>query len=332
MPDNSVIGFFSSDSRPLYIDDILKVISYPEGYVLPFRYRKEHIASCYQNNLQSLIGQKSVIIFTTGNTLGAANVSLTHNPVRLAEIIDIDDDEQTDRIYFYLKLLDFCKASEQIPDDNQRLFVRNINQRIEASTFVEVVTRIDVEKYPSLFTIIGCYGTGKKQDKRYDRLIYPITIDKKDSLFCLDDEAEYKMDIAFYSKNGTAKHEFSVNNDLILLNKDYDGIVGTIADKQSYYFHTASISSEKSVSAISVKLTDGNSGYMIPLTFSLQRNSNKPFLFALFSIFSLVGITLASKAVDFFKSSTIGGIACIVASIGLVGFSAASLYKFFNKK
>ena len=332
MPINSVIGFFSSDARQLYIDDIVKVISFPEGHVVQFRYRKKYIAPVYLNDIQSLIGQKGVIVFTTGNILGQENVSLVHQPVRLAEIINIEDDEQTERVYFYLKLSNFCKACDQIPSGNQELFVKSIDQVIATSTFVEVADRLDIKGYPSLFTVIGCYKASDKKKRQYNLLIQPTIIDNKDSAYFLDDESEYKLDVAFSSKDGFTKRELSISNDLILLDKNYNNILGTIVDKESYYFHTASISNINSVSTVDIQLTDNESKYRVSFTFILQRNTNKPVLFSVLSIMSLVGITFISKSIDLFKCSVMWGIICTIISLCSFGFSAALLFKLFNKK
>jgi hypothetical protein len=181
-----LIGFFSSDARKLYIDDVVKVISYPEGYVVQFRYRKKYIAQ-YYHDFNRLIGEQSVIVFTTGNILGAEKVNLVHQPVRKAEIINVVDDAQTDRVYFYLKLKEFCQTSSIIPDENKELFVKNVDQTIIESTFIEVVERLNISSYPSLFTILGFYEKVDRKDKTYTKPILPEIIDNKDSAYYLDD-------------------------------------------------------------------------------------------------------------------------------------------------
>jgi hypothetical protein len=119
---------------------------------------------------------------------------------------------------------------------------------------------------------------------------------------------------------------------LILLDKNYKNSIGTLADLQSCYFHTNSISTDKTVSSIDVKIEDID-GWHIPISIVLKRKANRAIKFAIFSMLSLVGITIGAKVFDFYKcQQTIGlGIILTIIAMMLVGTSTYSLYKFFNK-
>ena len=329
---NNIIGFFSSDSRKLYIDDIVKAISYPEGYIIQFRYQKKYIAQCYHDNLDSIVGDKGVIICTTGNVLGQVNPDLKHNPVRMVEVVNVVDHNDTDRVYFYLKLLGFCAAEGTIPDDKSNLFVKSIDQKIISSKFIEVVQRLNFKEYTSLFTILGCYQITKKG-------IVPLNLkiadDKKGSSYILDDESEYKFDVALYSKDGTGKCKFVSSDDLISFDNNYDESIGTIVDLRTNIFHTNSLTIEKYASSISVLVEDKDiDPIRISISICIQRKTHKALKFACFSLMSLVGISVGTKAFDLIKEQTSRGCGILLAlgSLILVFIATYLLYKFFNKK
>ena len=327
---NNIIGFFSSDSRKLYLDDVIKAISYPEGYIIQFRYRKKHIAQCYHDNLDSLVGDSGVIICTTGNDLGQENPDLNHHPVRMVEVVNVIDHNDTDRVYFYLKLLGFCAAESTIPDDKSKLFVKNIDQKIINSRFIDVVERLNLQKYTSLFTILGCYPI-----KGTEPLKLQVADDKKSSSYILDDEREYKFDVALYSKDGTGKCRFESSDNLIVFDNNYEESIGTIVDRRTNIFHTNSLTIEKYASSISVLVEDESVDQIrIPISTCIQRKTHKAFKFACFSSMSLVGISVGTKAFDLIKvqASRGCGILLALASLILVFIATYSLYKFFNKK
>jgi hypothetical protein len=63
------LGFFSSDARPLYTEDIYRVLALPQKSIIHFRYDQKYVADDIITNLQSLVGNEGVVFFLTGNDL-----------------------------------------------------------------------------------------------------------------------------------------------------------------------------------------------------------------------------------------------------------------------
>ena len=71
-----VICAFSSDSRPLYIADIYRVLALPEDYIVRFRYKKKYVGDAILNDPQSVVGA-DVAVFFSGH-FGAAAQGTIH--------------------------------------------------------------------------------------------------------------------------------------------------------------------------------------------------------------------------------------------------------------
>ncbi len=252
-----------------------------------------------------------------------------HHPIRFATVIDINDDTTTDRVYIYIKVGNFCKSVLPIIDDKQGFFVRTIEQQIIEAPFCEVVEGLAIPSVVSYFTVKS-FSSVSKHVSQTECSLEPLVVEKRASKYILNDETEYKIEVAFFTKKDDIEYSIETNSEqLISLGNDTAGVLGTLADLKTFFFSTASVSCDSSVGGICLK-TDG--GNKMSLDIQVQRGKWKPYIFAFYTLLSSIGVALIAKLSDIISCSLFWGIAAGISSIVLIAYSAASFYKFFNKK
>lgn len=96
---------FSSNFRPLYIGDIYKVLSMPEGYIVHFRYKKKYVDFTILNDPKKYENNSVTIFFTDIDQRKATNYS-----VRKAYVTKIEVESTTDLVHIYMSLEKFVNT------------------------------------------------------------------------------------------------------------------------------------------------------------------------------------------------------------------------------
>ena len=63
----NLIGFFSSDARPLYKEDVYRTLALPEKSIIHFRYNQKYVQDGIVSNINDYIGKLGVIFFVTAH-------------------------------------------------------------------------------------------------------------------------------------------------------------------------------------------------------------------------------------------------------------------------
>lgn len=105
-----IICAFSSDNRALYIADIYRVLSLPEGHIMHFRYKVGWVDENLLYPGPNLKNKDVAIFYTHGNNATADSVQ-SHISVRRAQITHTESSSETNVFHVYMKLEGFCNIS-----------------------------------------------------------------------------------------------------------------------------------------------------------------------------------------------------------------------------
>lgn len=100
---------FSSDSRRLYQADIYRVLAFPEGHVIHFRYKKKWVDDNLLLSNEKLMNRKVAIFYTHGNALESGTGR--HISVRWAEVCYTEISDETSVFHVYMKLKNFANVA-----------------------------------------------------------------------------------------------------------------------------------------------------------------------------------------------------------------------------
>ena len=109
---------FSSNSRPEYMQDNLRILAYPSGHIMHYRYRSKWVDQkllndLMNNNKRKQLQGKEVLIITIGNSRSSSEkASWEFYPIRKGKIVDIHEKNGVVHVYFQLsdKLIDYDKS------------------------------------------------------------------------------------------------------------------------------------------------------------------------------------------------------------------------------
>lgn len=105
-----MILLYSSDSRPLYKEDIQAVTSLPNEYSFHFRYSEAYVSPNVKDRYKSLEGSKAVIIFSRYKDNGKQNLELI--PIRLSTIRKVEYIQKTRLYHVFFTLEEFVDLEE----------------------------------------------------------------------------------------------------------------------------------------------------------------------------------------------------------------------------
>jgi hypothetical protein len=343
------ICFFSSDARPLYKNDVFRVVSYPDNYIIHFRYLEKYI----EGDPIKLIGKNGIIFFTMGNDLSKPQDqrNITNTSVREVVIHAVEKADDTGQVHIYLKL----KNLKTLTIGNNPANLMPPNKFV---TELELIDGAEVKWHQIIDTIKDSFKNQlfykfKIVDKKSNKAIDP-EYDKieKQSFYKLSDEKSYALEMAFYdTEPGTSDDYHSIrvtpmDTDLVKVVAPANIDLETRRDNRVYSIFTRTLNSSNSFTYINFETLKktANAANPIPqitsvidttLKIEVKKNVKRTLKFAFFSILAAIALGYAKILSDkldldgtFDMALTWQFILCSV-----LGFWAAfNLYRLFDKK
>lgn len=343
--NNSTIAFLSSDARKLYRDDILRVTSYPNGFVIKFRYKQKYINTQIVSQINNLSNREAIIFFTVGNSLHIPKEerTLVNVPVRKAVIKKVIHQQNTQNYEFYLELGEFLQSNNSQIEFPKNEFVAYTNHQLSEAPWKIVIDNIKNSFKDSLFYI---FNISEKSDA-----LLPIFDEKENvSYFKLQDENSYYISISFYdvlNENSSEKEQIKQNvftlkepSDRVIINIPDDLTLDTVIDDRTYNAFTKSLDNNNTNTFLNFIITQGKNNdseilFNDYVRIQIKKDTNKIWVFTLNSFLLALSIfltTVGSKAFDLYGSFDIKLVATLLLAIILFWISAYNLFKFFNKK
>ncbi len=332
-----MVLLYSSDYYPVYKKDIFAVSSLPEGYCYHFRYQEIYVSQKIKEGL-NLEHSMAVIIFVHGNTKTNPNPNLSYVPIRLARIVKVHRDTQTDlyHVYFtldsFIEMIDDVKAFDETPPN---IFFGNqvIQPKYRRILWRDVIKKLDLYSN-SFFFHIKILKNLKEIRPRYDSDTY-------ESSFEVTEGKNYSLRISI-SDNNPNKDENEIVTKVegtdIKSNIGDSITSGLSLDDRSFRLSgliLGDLSSRVNQIKISTKAKEAakaNEDYSVRLLFDVKKDPERQFDYWWLSAFVLLGGGLIT--IDLTKIGLSDGVTVIAKLVGLAigSVAAAKLFYLFNKK
>jgi len=327
-----VIGFFSSDAKPRYIEGVYEALTLPSKSIMHFRYNQKHLEDDIANNLNSYKGKDGVMFFVTGNdpTKSEEERNKKYHSIRKIVIRNVSKSADTGFVHFYLELGDYYDCS------------LNSFQRSKFVTRVSVIEgiknkwidRVEVVKDYFDDVLFFKYEILTKKNK----LILPTFSElDNDATFHLYDESEYILRCSYFDKlNGKSSLSIA-DTELLAIHHKESSNIATKIDDRNYKMITNSISQNKTPVQIRFApnpMPNGDKNYEVISFFEIRKSFLNTLVFGIVTALAFASVLLSQVFGVFVKDSkplfdiiSIGAIALL-----LIGVSGAILYRQFNKK
>lgn len=333
------IGFFSSDARILYKDDIYRVMALPEDYIIKFRYQKKHILNSLYN--ENLLNKEAIIFFSQGNNDVKGDKKVFQNySLRKAEIKDITYDSNTELVYYYLSLKEFIEFNiEQTEESNlpPDIFVTWVYG--ELGQKYKWTERIDAIK--KSFDNVLFLNVNQIFDKD-NNIIKPEFSDKlKESYFKLNDEKDYYIKILLYETNYAESKDnnyFDIEQEskYITIYKQKKLFIGAEKDTVNICIFTRTLDIKNTIDYIKIfTCLENEHNYDLLLKFNICRKLTKTIVFGVLSAviaFSLFLGQFLAESTNRFQLTFCGYCKFLIIASLLIGAASAFLYNIYNKK
>ncbi|WHY20107.1 hypothetical protein QNH28_03540 [Paenibacillus sp. G2S3] len=322
-----MIGFFSSQQRQLYIEDIYKVLAFPKQYVIQFRYQETDIDNDIRRNIMSAIGDQGIIFYSVTEDLGLRNI-----PVRQVKVIDVYVSEELGYVNFYLELGDFvnCEISDGLNTPSQfppNTFVSNIIiSQISSEKWVNLIERIKPYFKQIKFIYIKSIKSVKNRKIKmfhYNRL-------QKRSFLILDDEEEYVSEVLTYDKTSGSVQVDITKDDKVI---DLSGGIpkGNEVDTSFIRLNTRAIEFRNQSSSLAFSSKDEDDAiYKVELLIEVKRKWSKSIFFGVMTMIGAGGLLLGTYFAKTFAAKEFYFYTSLAAVF--IGVSAGGLHWLFNKK
>jgi hypothetical protein len=191
---------FSSNFRPLYIGDIYKVLSMPNGYIVHFRYKEKYVDSDIIQNPNKYVNNDITIFFTD---IDKAKETANNYSVRKARVTKIEIDKNTDLIHIYMSLENFVDTtlSTDVTEDllpaNKYLIPLKIEKQ-ETSNWSK-----KIESLNDFFPDLSFFYLQSLTNKYGDVIDLNQRKDKKRSYYQLTQGSDYLFNISLGNPNNT---------------------------------------------------------------------------------------------------------------------------------
>lgn len=343
MQENMIL-LFSSDRFTEYEKDIYAIASLPSGYVYRFRYAEENtsdiIKEKYKSN--SLSNSLALVVFVTKNESRDSDPSqLKYIPIRLARVIEIefDTDTQMYHVYFelkeYVEIEDVIRNLDETPQDNIYFGNQVISPNYSMCSWKSIVEKLYEYKQVLFFRIHLDDSSGKE--------VKPILKDRNESHFELDEMKDYYLVLSI----GNLCDDKGKQGIRTLLDaSDFSStLTKTIVPGLKYDHRGFKISGlelgDQSTRINLIKLTsillDDNeeekkSIYSVRLLFNVKKNMHRRRIYFLITFLLFLGTGALFTDFDEFICTSI--ISKIMTFLGLIAatWATAQLYSRFNKK
>jgi hypothetical protein len=330
--------FFSSDSHPLYEEDIYKSICLPKGYVIHFRYDEADVS---QEALEYLAGFDSephtlgLITFAVGNKsiLPAPQRTVNLIPIRFATVAKVHRTQNTGLIHFFLRLENFTdgKIESQPPSQPPNTYVSllDFEETTEGNSWTKTIDRVAAFFPNQNFVSMGVLSRdGILVEPKYDRDLF-------ESYYQLKSQKSYILDVA-YSKGGGGHDSLgiTVGDKVLSIDTSESEKLGNSRDNRRFGLNVGEVQSTTVHSFISVSPDGLGQGVELLLKLRLQRSWSKSILFGI-----LTGVLLLPAGYKVAKDDSLlvqlelwQFISVMSVLFVVTSLTIAALHRLFNKK
>jgi len=332
-----MVLLYSSDYYPVYKKDIFAVTSLPEGYCYHFRYQPKYVSQKIKDG-ESLTNCMAIIIFVHGNAKGNTNSNLTYVPVRLARIVKVHQDPQTDLYHVYFSLDSFIEVSDDISKFDEtppNIFfgTQVIQPRFNRTLWKEAVKKLNAYSNSFFFHIKVL-----KNLKEIRPLYEPDTYE---SSFELTEGKHYSLRISI-SDDNTNKDE----NEIVtkIEGADIKSNIGETIDSglsldgRSFRLSgliLGDLSSKVNLIKISTRSTlqaKTKDDYSVRLLFDVKKDPDRHLSYLWFSALILLGGGLITVDLTKVGLTEVQTIVAKLVGLPIGAVAAATLFYRFNKK
>lgn len=335
-----LLSFFSSDAGDLYKADVFRTLALPEGYVIRFRYREKYIHSALKGEYDRLKGKKGCILFLAGNA--SQQVEASARPLQFFSIREVEvehvylDKENTDRVYFYLKLGKFVNFelvtadATYLPTNDIYVSTISVKRALDGHRWIDRIQAIS-NYFPEhlFFRIDSIKKNGVALTPKFNS-------NEASSSFELDDESEFQCEMQFFD-NGSGKSVLLTNTlfEAVKVEIPQKFIVGALTDRLIFGIQTNSLARKRESATIRFCQEEKSSAYSVDLGIRAVRNAWKPVSFGLFTALAALGLVLGQMTTklpaempQLVSRNGVLGLAAVIA----IGVSASFLFSMFNKR
>lgn len=313
--------FFSSDARKVYKDDIYRVLSLPDSYVIEFRYSYRHIADEIKTNLDSMKNETALIFHSYDSNTKFKSVR---------EVVIKDIKKESDMVFFYLSLKGFVDYDLEEIMETEKLSkfvdILNVKNKNRDNFYTIVDNLTDSFKDNVFFNIREvCDKKGKALISKYDEVI-------KESYYEIEEENGYSINIEFYNFDSN-EDSFKIESAITEMNIPQNRIISLDGNRniEKIKILTKSINIKEidgCLNFCNYNLDDNKEkSRIVPINIRIKRKTNRAISIA-------IGTTMASLAIfsgQYISRQNIVWYYLLIPSL-ISGFSAYYLYEKLNKK
>jgi hypothetical protein len=327
-----LIGFFSSDARPLYKEDIYRALALPSGSVIHFRYNQKYIQDDIVAKPEGFLGTRGIIFFVTGNDLKVPEEKRQKQTysIRMVTLKGVLRSENTRHFHFFLQLDEYCDCT--IVNTESSKFVSRVT--VSYGTENRWIERVKAVKNDFDNILFFKYEVvdhnGKRVNPKYSN-------SSQDAIYELLDESEYRLDFSFYDKrDGASNLNIEESEGISVHYRECSKLGATIDDRQ-FRLHTGFISHMKKPAVLKFKPKPNDNqelDYEVISFFEIKKNIWSTSLYGFLTALGFVGIVLSQIVGVYIKLGKPKWkiITLSVISFILIGFVGAFLFGKFNKK
>lgn len=329
-----VYGFFSSNSRPLYEDDIHAALSLPVGYVLQFRYNSAWIHPDILSDIDFLSYKRGVIFYTyiTGDN-SPENISVRE--VRIKKMVFEKDTE----IYnCFLELGSFVDAridglsKKETPPHYFATIIE-----LASSTATSWISRVhDLKDKLTFKSFINI----KDLSDLHNTINLKYSDSDNGSYYELDDETEYFMTVNYADFTDSGLFNYVYDSTRIIVNAPSDFRLGAIKDTKTHSIVTLASGRERIFTYLKLKChlkevsSVDNSTKEQSIRLKIKKDIKRSAAFSVFftigALAILVGQTLSKSVVESFPKGS--SLTILVISVIITILMSYLLYNMFDKK
>jgi hypothetical protein len=324
----SILSFFSSNKRKLYEEDIFKVMSLPQDYVIHFRYNKQWIHADVLDKLPVLKNRRGIIYYAY-YVQGAREPDALIS-VREVEINDIIDESDTELVHFYLKLKAFCKADfkdaspELLPPIKSVSFISI--QRVELASWINRIESLkDKLSMKSYFQIKRIFTDNNNVEVMYSE-------HERESYYQLEDEKEYFLEVNYadYSENTSAEYKYETEGAKIFANVPGVFNLGTLKDQRVHGLIVQSVAKKKIPAYLKI-YADKN---LVMVKMLLRKSAVNSFVFGILLVVGAIALTAVQSYTKIISDKIVTEHPVLILAMvsALMFYAAYQLYYLFDKK
>lgn len=331
--DKSIV-FFSSMSRGLYFDDVIRVLTLQSGSVVKFRYRPKYVLDDVSN--KELIGKSAVIVFSDGDYRSDTDVK--DFPIRDCIIVKVNESSDSERMEYYLELSDFIEAKIDSSTPDSDLPPNKFATEVKLINYKKISWKSVIENVKE--SLVGCnsmlYVNGIFDEKNNKM---KIEFDEKMgvSQYKLKDASKYYFEYIAHSfdkidKDKKIEYSVSTSKDIQIFDT-YDGKLLTETERVMVPFYVNKLEIPKASRTIELGINnDGTNGFKTKIYASVSKRVDNSIEFGIFSLIFLLSISLGNQLLkEITTFSLCESVKFIVFVIGFIS-STSYLYHEFNKK